>query len=79
MGDIDSGPVPLGVGVSSSGFTLAGTRIFRDRGLFTALFRTVYLFGAPLDRAGRRRFVTGGPLGNAIMLAMLTAGPGAVR
>jgi hypothetical protein len=76
-GDIDSGPVLLGVGVSASGLAAAGARVHGDRDLFTALYRTVHLFGAPLDRGGRRRYVTGGPLGNAIMLAVLTAGPGA--
>lgn len=77
-GDVDSGPVFFGVGVSASGFALASARTHRDRELFTNLYRTVHLFGAPLDRGVQRRFVTGGPLGNAIMLAMLTAGPGAV-
>ena len=79
LGDIDSGPVLLGLGVSATGFALAGARIHQDRRLFVSLARTAHLFGAPHDRAGRRDYVTGGPLGNAILLAMLTAGPGAAE
>jgi hypothetical protein len=75
-GDIDSGPVLLDVSVSATGFALSGARLHGDRALFAELYRTADLFGAPLDRGAGRRFVTGGPLGNAILLAMLTAGPG---
>jgi hypothetical protein len=76
FGDVDSGPVVFGVGMSATGFALASARIHRDRATFRQLHRTAVLFGAPLERDGRRSFVTGGPLGNAILLAMLTAGPG---
>ena len=75
-GDVDSGPVVLGIGMSATGFALAGARIHRDRPIYTRLYRTAFLFGAPVQRQDRRSFVTGGPLGNAILLAMLTAGPG---
>jgi hypothetical protein len=77
LGDIDSGPVVFGVGVSATGFSLASARIHGDRGMYGSIFRTVTLFGAPVSRGQGRWFVSGGPLGNAIMLAMLTAGPGA--
>lgn len=73
--DIDSGPVVLGVGVSATGFALAGARIHGDPALFTELYRTADLFGAPYRRGEGRRFVSGGPLGDAILLAMLTARP----
>lgn len=76
FGDVDSGPVVFGVGMSATGFALAGARIHRDRPTYRRLHRTAVLFGAPVERGGRRSFVTGGPLGNAILLAMLTAGPG---
>lgn len=72
-GDIDSGPVLLGVGVSATGFTLAGAKLAGDEGLFTALYRTADLFGAPVHRPSGKRFMSGGPLGNAILLAMTTA------
>jgi hypothetical protein len=73
--DVDSGPVLLGVSVSATGFALAGARATGDRPLFTELYRTADLFGVPLGGASGRRFVTGGPLGNALLLAMLTAPP----
>ena len=75
-GDIDSGPVILGYGVSATGFALGPARIHGDDALFSGLLSTAVLFGAPLDRGDAGlEFVSGGPLGNAILLAMLTARP----
>lgn len=68
-GDIDSGPVLFGVGVSATGFALAGARLWGDRELFTSLYRTVNLVGVPVNG----HFMSGGPLGNAILLAMTSA------
>ena len=76
-GDIDSGPVLLGVSISATGFALAGSRIHGDAEAFTALWATTALFGAPVDRDHTRRFALGGPLGDAMMLALLTARPSA--
>lgn len=73
--DIDSGPVVLGVSVSATGFALAGARIHGDHALYTGLYRTADLFGVPQKRGDGRRFLSGGPLGDAILLAMLTARP----
>lgn len=75
IGDVDSGPVIMNYGVSPTGFMIAGTRIFDDRDYFQKLYRTSVLFGAPLKTGGQWQYVTGGPLGNAIMFAMLTAVP----
>jgi hypothetical protein len=72
-GDIDSGPVLFGAGVSASGFSLAGARSYGDEGMFTRLYRTVDLFGVPVAHGEGRHFMSGGPIGNAILLAMLTA------
>lgn len=73
MGDVDSGPVIFGTSISGTGFTLATARAFGDSGLFTRLFRTGYLVGVPVWRGDRLTYATGGPLGNSILLAMLTA------
>ena len=75
FGDVDSGPVIMNYGVSPTGFMIAGTRIFGDQDYFEQLYRTSVLFGAPLDSGDDWQYVTGGPLGNAIMFAMLTAVP----
>jgi hypothetical protein len=74
-GDIDSGPVILGISVSATGFALASARTFGDEESFRELYRTVDLFGLPMVDGDRRRFATGGPIGNALLLALLTAGP----
>jgi len=73
FGDIDSGPVIFGYGVSPTGFMIAGTRIHDDYALFRKLYATAYLCGAPCDSGGSRLFVTGGHIGNAIMFAVMTA------
>ena len=78
IGDIDSGPVIMNYGVSPTGFMIAGTKIFGDRRLFKKLYRTSVLFGAPLKTGDEWQYVSGGPLGNAIMFAMLTAVPAEV-
>ena len=75
FGDVDSGPVIMNYGVSPTGFMIAGTRIFDDRDYFKQLYRTSVLFGAPLKSGEDWEYVTGGPLGNAVMFAMLTAVP----
>jgi hypothetical protein len=74
-GDVDSGPVVLGVSVSATGFALAPARAHGYAGAFDRIFRTTELFGAPLSSGGRLRFLTGGPIGDALLLALLTSGP----
>lgn len=74
-GDIDSGPVFFGASISGSGFSLASARIYNNHSLFLALYRTTYLIGAPVYEKHHLQFAMGGPLGNAILLAMLTATP----
>jgi hypothetical protein len=74
-GDVDSGPVLLGYGVSATGFSLASARLLDDRAWGVRLMRTAQLFGAPYARGVGESFATGGPLGDAILLAMLTTAP----
>jgi hypothetical protein len=74
-GDIDSGPVILGLSISSTGFALAASRAHEDEETFDTLWATTYLFGAPVDRDDARHFAFGGPLGDAMMFALLTARP----
>jgi hypothetical protein len=75
-GDADSGPLVLGFGVSATGFALGAARMNGDATLFARLYATVALFGVPVRRGGARHFATGGPIGNAILFAMLTAPAG---
>lgn len=83
-GDIDSGPVILGVSVSATGFALAPFRAFHHQAAFTRIYRTTDLFGLPVRESSpsatglaveRWRFRTGGPIGNALLFAFLTSGP----
>jgi hypothetical protein len=72
-GDIDSGPVIFGSSVSATGFTLASARRFEDRQLFRRLNNTASLWGVPFTSAHGKGHAVGGPLGDAILLAMYTA------
>lgn len=73
--DVDSGPVLFGVSVSATGFALAPARALGYGASFERIYRTTELFGLRADRGGRARFLTGGPIGNALLLAFLTSGP----
>lgn len=74
-GDIDCGPIVFGFGLSPTGFLIGGTRIHGDDDTFRSLYATAHLCGAPVVRGDRLNYVTGGPLGDAILFAMLTAAP----
>ncbi|HUS64015.1 MAG TPA: hypothetical protein VMZ28_05700 [Kofleriaceae bacterium] len=74
-GDVDSGPVLFGVSVAATGFALAPARAFGRSDDLRALYRTVDLFGLPIGFGAGHRFATGGPIGNALLLALLTSGP----
>lgn len=75
-GDVDSGPVVFGYGVSPTGFTISLSRIHGDRDLYRRLYASAQLLGAPIHRGGRKHYVMGGSLGDAILFAMLTARKG---
>lgn len=73
-GDVDSGPLVFGFGVSATGFALGPARAFGDAATFRAIHATAELFGAPHEGAtGVVRHASGGPLGDAILCAMRTA------
>lgn len=72
-GDIDSGPVVFGFGVSATGFSIGASRIHGARDAFASLYATAHLFGAPFDEGGARTHATGGAIGDAILFAMTTA------
>lgn len=78
-GDVDSGPVILGVSVSATGFALASARAHGRHDDFVRLYRTTDFFGLPSSSGERRRFAVGGAIGNALLLALLTSGPELAR
>ncbi|HEU4406085.1 MAG TPA: hypothetical protein VFS43_12525 [Polyangiaceae bacterium] len=75
-GDVNAGPIIFGVSVGATGFALGSARAHGDEAFFRELYRSAHLFGAPVEREGARHFALGGALGNALLLAMLTARPG---
>ncbi|MFD7841401.1 hypothetical protein ACFV4K_00475 [Nocardia sp. NPDC059764] len=78
-GDIDSGPVVLGISVSATAFALAPARAFGNHDVFTRVFRTADLAGLPMRSGDRLRFTNAGAIGNALLLAFLTSGPELAR
>ncbi|MEQ8458768.1 MAG: hypothetical protein RLO52_31735 [Sandaracinaceae bacterium] len=70
-GDVDSGPVLLGQGVSVTGFTLALARMYGDRETFRAHWATASFFGGPVDG----HHAMGGPIGDALLFALTSALP----
>lgn len=82
-GDIDSGPLVLGRGVSATAFAIGAARADGDAATAAALIRTATVFGAPVEDAeGAVHFRTAGAamcgsescgaLGDAILFAMVT-------
>lgn len=72
-GDVNAGFVVFGVSVGATGFALGAAMTHGDRAFFTELFRTAHLFGVPSQAGETRTYAAGGALGNALLLAMLTA------
>jgi hypothetical protein len=70
-GDIDSGPVVLGLSTSGTGFAIGAAKQ-HDQAFFRKLYRTAYLLSAPVRAKGRQNWILGGSMGNAIILTMLT-------
>lgn len=74
-GDVNAGPILLGVSVGATGFGIGAARAHGDRDGYIALTRTALLFGIPTSSGDGERFAVGGALGDALLLAMLTARP----
>lgn len=74
LGDVDSGPVIFGQGVSATGFTLALARVHGDRATYVSTYATASMFGGPIDDEGTH-YALGGPMGDALLFALSTALP----
>jgi hypothetical protein len=72
-GDVDSGPVLLGLGVSASAFALASARRAGDAERFRTIFASAWLFGLPTEDGEALRFAAGGSLGDVLLFAVTTA------
>ncbi len=72
-GDGNAGPMLWGASVGGTGFGLGAARMNGDRDGFTLLYRSAHVAGLPLSKGNEARFGAGGMLGDAFLLAMLTA------
>lgn len=67
-GDVDSGPLLLGLSASASTVTIGAARAAGDRRLARTLAREAEMFGLPLTWRGERRFAAGLlPVGDAFL------------
>jgi hypothetical protein len=72
-GDVDSGPLLLGISPSATGFAIASARRHGDRALLDGLLATAELAGFTVQSGGKRRYLSAPLVGDAIVLAMRTA------
>jgi hypothetical protein len=63
----------MGVSVGATGFALGAARAHGDADGYRELYRSTHLAGVPVGAGGGTKFAAGGALGNALLLAMLTA------
>jgi hypothetical protein len=73
LGDVDSGPLIMGLSPTASVFALSGARLTGNQDLFQALYRSLDVFGSFSDNKNSIASQIGGPLGKALLLAMVTA------
>jgi hypothetical protein len=72
-GDVNAGPIVLGFSVGATGFGIGAAAAQGDRSRFVALASSAHLFGLAVSSGDERAFAAGGVLGDALLLAMLTA------
>lgn len=72
-GDIDSGTLMFGVSPAATSFTIAPSRIFQNRELYTNLYRTINFFSNSISADQKTASLADSPLKNATLLAVLTA------
>ncbi|MDI1466318.1 hypothetical protein QEZ54_35605 [Catellatospora sp. KI3] len=78
-GDVDSGPLPLGLSASASAVALGGAVVYRDEAAAAALTGLAEATGLAVQWHGRRRYLGGVlPIGDAFLTWSLTARPGVV-
>jgi hypothetical protein len=77
LGDVDSGPLVLGLNPSATGFAMAGATLTGDAELLDQLLFTAELAGFSWEWNGQRHYLLAPLVGEAILLAMrsVTAWP----
>lgn len=78
-GDVDSGPLLLGLSASASAVALGDAVIYRDPAAAAALTGLAETTGLAIELRGKRRYLGGAlPIGDAFLTWSLTARPGVV-
>ena len=72
VGDVDSGPVVMGLSPSGTGFAMAGATLSGDTLFLRDILRTAELVGTTIDTRAGRRYALAPLVGDAILLAMRT-------
>jgi hypothetical protein len=67
-GDVDSGPVLFGLGLSASGFAIPAAATHGDREAALSLLRASVLAGAPQLQGGKLRYATMPTVGQSVIL-----------
>ncbi|WP_326690488.1 MULTISPECIES: hypothetical protein [unclassified Streptomyces] len=79
-GDVDSGPLPLGVSMPASVVTIGAAQIHGDAPLAGALANVSELAGLPIDTPWTKRYALGlAPIGDAFLVWSKTARPWVVK
>lgn len=74
-GDVDSGPLILGLSPSGTGFSIAGAVFTENNALLDDFLFTAELAGFSWQWNGQRRYLFAPLVGDAIVLAMVTTTP----
>lgn len=72
-GDTDTGPIVYGLGTTSTGFTIAGAKLFKDEITFNQLTKTAWLVGIPINNIDGVTFINAGVLENFTMFMILSS------
>ncbi|CAN5817951.1 hypothetical protein BH09MYX1_BH09MYX1_11900 [soil metagenome] len=72
-GDVDSGPVVLGTSPSGTGFAIAAAKTLDDAAWLDDMVSISEWVGVTISLGGKRRFLIGPLVGDAILLASMSA------
>jgi hypothetical protein len=76
VGDVDSGPLLLGISLSASAVTLGAALVREDQALAEPLLHASEAFGLPIGWGGSKRYLFGAvPVGDAFLVWAKTALP----
>jgi hypothetical protein len=75
FGDLDSGPLFLGISPAATGFTLCTHKLYDSPASFTRIYRVLELLGSPRESGDRKSYRRGNAMGDAILLYAKVALP----